>query len=111
MNVYAIAPLIAAIAYIPILVTTISSRPWQRRHQLFLLFLIPAMLWNLSDFFFRGNILPDYHIIIWEITFLLFPLMAVQFHCFTSSFFSTGNGRWLPFAYGSLAGMVILHAP
>lgn len=39
---------------------------------------------------------------------MMFPVMAVQFHLFTSSFFAPGQGRWLPFAYGSLVVMIIL---
>ena len=38
----------------------------------------------------------------------MFAWMAVQFHCFISSFFPPEKGRWLPFAYASLAVMVIL---
>ncbi len=34
----------------------------------------------------------------------------MQFHCFTSSFFASGQGRWLPFAYASLAMVVVLVA-
>lgn len=34
--------------------------------------------------------------------------MVVQFHLFTSSFFPTSRGRWLPFAYISLGIVVIL---
>ena len=110
MNVYALAPLVAAIAYIPVFVTTLSSRPWEKRHKLFLLFLIPALLWNLFDVFFRADIFPGLQLIVWKITFLLFPIMAVQFHCFTSSFYSNKYGRWLPFAYGSLIVIIVFGA-
>ncbi len=108
MNIYALFPLIATIAYIPLLLTTASSRPWQRRHTLFILFLATAMLWSLLDYFFRGNIFPQHSIIVWKATLISIPLMVVQFHCFTSSFFPRRQGRWLPFAYGSLVILVIL---
>ncbi len=36
--------------------------------------------------------------------------MAVQLHCFISSFFAPGQRRWLPFAYGSLAVVIALAA-
>jgi len=32
----------------------------------------------------------------------------VQFYCFVSSFFAPGQGRWLPFAYASLAVVITL---
>ena len=110
MNIYSLFPLIATIAYIPLLVTTISSRPWQRRYTLFILFLISAMVWSLLDYFFRSNFFPEYNLTIWRATLAAFPLMAVQFHCFASSFYAQGQRRWLPFAYASLAAIVILTA-
>ncbi len=39
---------------------------------------------------------------------MMFPTMAIQFHLFTSSFFLPNQGRWLPFAYGSLIIMILL---
>jgi diguanylate cyclase (GGDEF)-like protein/putative nucleotidyltransferase with HDIG domain len=108
MNIYALFPLIAIIAYIPLLLTTASSRPWQRRHTLFILFLIAAMLWSLSDYFYRSNFAPQHTVFLGKIVMSMFVCMGVQFYCFVSSFFPSGQGRWLPFAYGSLVAMVAL---
>jgi len=108
MNVYALFPLIATIAYIPLLLTTAGSRPWQKRNTLFILFLVSAMLWSLLDYFFRSNFFPQYTLIIWKATLLSFPLMAIQFHAFASTFYGPGYGRWLPFAYVSLAIIIIV---
>ncbi|MFC2040851.1 diguanylate cyclase [Chloroflexota bacterium] len=108
MNVYALIPLVATIAYIPLLITTISSRPWQRQQKLFTLFLIAAILWGLSDFLWRSDFLHPHSLIMGRLILPLFMWMAVQFHCFTSSFFSPGQGRWLPFAYTSLAVVITL---
>jgi len=102
MNIYALFPLIATIAYIPLLITTASSRPWQRRYTLFLLFLIPAMLWSFADYFLRGNFFPQHSLIIGRLTIFLCTVMGVQLHCFLSSFYPPGQRRWLPFAYASL---------
>jgi len=110
MNVYALFPLIATIAYIPLLITTASSRPWHRRHTLFIVFLVSAMIWSLLDYFFRSNLFPQYNVIIWKATVMMVAVVGVQFHCFTSSFFAPGQGRWLPFAYGSLVVLIVLGA-
>ncbi|MFC1966336.1 diguanylate cyclase [Chloroflexota bacterium] len=110
MNIYALIPLVATIAYIPLLITTISSRPWQRQQKLFTLFLIAAILWGLSDFLWRSDLLRPHSQILSKLILPLFVLMAIQFHCFTSSFFSPGQGRWLPFAYTSLAVVITLAA-
>lgn len=105
MNIYALFPLIATVAYIPLLASTASTRPLQRRHKLFILFLIPAMVWSLIDYLFRSNFFPEYNFLLFQGIIIAFSVMAVQFHCFTSSFFAPGQGRWLPFAYVSLAGI------
>jgi diguanylate cyclase (GGDEF)-like protein len=108
MNVCALIPFIATIAYIPLLVTVAGSRPWQRRRILFLLFLIPAMLWSLGDYFWRSNFYPQYTLILGRVTITFAILLAIQLHCFASSFFAPGQGRWLPFAYAALALSVTL---
>jgi diguanylate cyclase (GGDEF)-like protein len=108
MNIYALFPLIATITYIPLLVITISHRPWQKQHKLFIVFLVAAFLWSLSDFFCRSNFFQEHALLLGKIIIIMFMWMAVQFHLFTSSFFSPGQGRWLPFAYGSLAVVIII---
>jgi len=108
MNIYALFPLIATITYIPLLGTTISSRPWQSRHKLFLLFLIAAMSWSLTDVFLRSNLFPQLNYFLLQVILVTFAWTAVQLHCFTSSFFARGQGRWLAFAYASLAAIIAL---
>jgi len=108
MNIYALFPLAAAIAYIPLLITTIGSRPWQRRHKLFILFLIAAMSWSLTDVFLRSNSFPQYNVLLLKAILITFTWTVVQFYCFVSSFFAPGQGRWLPFAYASLAIVIVL---
>jgi len=108
MNIYALLPLIATIAYIPLFITTASNRPWQRRHILFISFLIPAMAWSLTDYFFRSNYFPQHNLLLVQIIMIASSLMVVQFHCFTSSFFPPSQGRWLPFAYVSLVAIIVL---
>jgi diguanylate cyclase (GGDEF)-like protein len=108
MNIYALFPLIATIIYIPLLIMAASSRPWQRRHTLFILFLVSAMMWSLTDVFLRSSLLPQYKLLLLKILLIIVTWMAVQFHCFISSFFAPGEKRWLPFAYGSLAVVIAL---
>ena len=110
MNIYALFPLIATIAYIPLLITTAISRPWRRQHKLFVLFLIAAILWSLSDVLLRSDFLRQYDFLLSKLIIIMFTWMVVQFHCFTSSFFSPGQRRWLPFAYTSLALVIALAA-
>ncbi len=108
MNVYTLFPLVAVIAYIPLFITTISSRPWQRRHKLFILFLVAAMAWSLTAVFLRSSLFPQYSLLLLKVILITYTWMAVQFYCFASSFFTPGQGRWLPFAYTSLAAIITL---
>jgi diguanylate cyclase (GGDEF)-like protein/putative nucleotidyltransferase with HDIG domain len=110
MHIYAFIPLIATIAYIPLLVTTAGVRPWKNEHKLFFLFLCSAVLWSLTDFIFRGNFFPQINRFLIPIIVIEFFLMGIQFHTFVSSFFPSNKGRWLVFAYTTLGINVVLAA-
>jgi diguanylate cyclase (GGDEF)-like protein/putative nucleotidyltransferase with HDIG domain len=108
MNVYALFPLVATVVYIPLLLTTAGSRPWQKRHTLFILFLVSAMLWSLSDFFFRSNIFPQYAVLMGKIVVSIFVWTATQFYFFISSFFPPNKGRWLVAAFILMIAQITL---
>ena len=108
MNVYVLFPLIAVVAYIPLLITTVGSRPWHKNHRLFVLFLIAAMIWSLISVFLRSNIFPQYNRPFLELILITYTWTAVQFYVFVSSFYAPGQGRWLPLAYTSLVIVSVL---
>ena len=108
MNIYALIPLTATIAYIPLLITTIGSRPWQKRHRLFILFLLSAMVWSFTDIFLRSNLFPQYNDFLLKAIVVTYTLMLVQFYSFASSFYAPGKRRWLPLAYASLVLVFVL---
>ena len=87
MNIYALFPLIAAIAYIPLIVNTLITRPLLKQHKLYIAFLIPAMLWSLADYFWRGHFFPGDSLFISKLVLIILSLALVQFHFFTSSFY------------------------
>jgi diguanylate cyclase (GGDEF)-like protein len=108
MNTYALLPLIAVIAYVPLLATTISSRPWHKRNLLFAIFLLSAMAWSLFVYIFRGQFFLSQSETLFKIIVILCSLVGVQFHVFTSSFFTQKYNRWLVFSYTSLAAIVVM---
>ncbi len=108
MNAYTIAPLVAVIAYIPLLVMAAVSRPWQKRNTLFIIFLVSAVLWSLVDLLYRSNYFPGYNEYFFKFVVILFSLMVVQFHFFLSSFYPHGQKRWLIFAYSAFTVICIL---
>jgi diguanylate cyclase (GGDEF)-like protein/putative nucleotidyltransferase with HDIG domain len=102
-------PLIATIAYVPLFAILLSSRPWQHRHRLFLLFLIPAVLWSLVTFLsvrhpFAANRVPDVSIVV-----CLAILTLIQFHYLVRSFYQSERVR-IPLAYLFLVATVVLVA-
>jgi diguanylate cyclase (GGDEF)-like protein/putative nucleotidyltransferase with HDIG domain len=108
MNVYVLFPLFVTIAYIPLLVMTVSSRPWQKRHGLFISFLAPAIAFGIADALFRSDFFMQDSIVLLKVLFVAFTLVVVQFYCFISSFFEPGEGRWLPVAYAALAVVIAM---
>ena len=111
MNVYAIPPLLAVIAYIPLFGVLLANRPWNTQQRLFVWFLIAAVVWSGSDVLFRSDFLMPNKLLLNKIVICTFTLAAVQLHCFISSFYPPNKGRWLPLAYASLAIIIFLVAP
>ena len=100
MNTHALIPLIATIAYIPLIVILLLNRPWQRQQRLFFFFLIPAMMWSLTDIFFRSALFLEYEVklVLVKAVICLVILTVVQFHYFLRSFFQPQPVK-IPLAY------------
>ena len=111
MNIHALIPLIATIAYIPLIVILLSNRPWQRQQRLFFLFLIPAMMWSLTDIFFRSDFFMEHEVklVLVKAVICLVILTVVQFHYFLCSFFRPQRVK-IPVAYVFVIGTVALAA-
>ncbi|MBI2859867.1 MAG: GAF domain-containing protein, partial [Chloroflexi bacterium] len=107
MTIYAVFPLIATLAYIPLLIITLTARPWQRRQTFFVIFLFAAMSWSFADILLRGNFLPQYDLALFKIIVVTFAVMAVQFYLFVTTFYPPGRARWLVAAYVSLGAIVL----
>jgi diguanylate cyclase (GGDEF)-like protein len=109
MNVQILIPLIATIAYIPLFVILLSNQPWQQRQKLFLLFLIPAVLWSLDIMLFRSAFLMPYKLLLIRIGLCFVVWMLVQLHYFICSFYQSA-GIKIPLAYLFLVATITLAA-
>ena len=109
MNIYALIPLVATIAYIPLVVILVLNRPWDRKQRLFFLFLIPAILWSLSSFFARSDFLMTYKLLISQVVICILIWMLIQFHYFICSFFRSEPIR-RPWVYIFLVSTIALAA-
>ncbi|MFC1911119.1 diguanylate cyclase [Chloroflexota bacterium] len=107
MNTHLLIPLVAAIAYVPLLVILLTNRPWQRQQKFFLLFLIAALLWSISDIFARGDFSLHRGPLMSQIVIFAGLWMMVQYHYLLRSFYETRGVR-VPLVYGVLAAFVLL---
>jgi diguanylate cyclase (GGDEF)-like protein len=108
MNISAFISLVICVAYIPLVANTMSAWPWSRGHKLFFLFLLPAICFSIADYIFHSNLFTQQSSLLIKISSIGMLWTAVQLHCFTSSYFPEGKGRWLIFAYILLAVIIIL---
>jgi diguanylate cyclase (GGDEF)-like protein/putative nucleotidyltransferase with HDIG domain len=106
MNTQALVPCIAFVAYVPLLGILLANRPWQRRHKLLLLYLIPAIVWSFSDVLFRGNFFMQDKLLLVRIVLCTGLWMGIGFYCFIYSFYQT-RGLKAFFAYIWLGTAVV----
>ena len=109
MNVQALVPLVATVAYIPLFVILLSNRPWQQRHKLFLLFLIPAVLWSFITFLSMRDLLIHNKELEVKIVVSIAILMLVQFHYLVRFFYQSERIK-IPFAYVFPVATIVLAA-
>ncbi len=109
MNTYALIPLIATIAYIPLFVILLTNLPWDRKQKFFFLFLIPAMLWSLTSFLFRSDFLMPHKLLIVQAILCTLIWMLIQFHYFLCIFNRSDHIK-IPLAYVFPASAIALAA-
>ena len=109
MNTHALIPLVASIAYIPLFVILLVNRPWDRKQKFFLLFLVSAFLWSLSDVFFRSDFFMPDKVLLVKVVICILIWMLIEFHYFICTFFQSGPLR-RPWAYIFLVSTIALAA-
>jgi len=107
MNTSTLIPLIAALAYIPLLVILLSNEPRQRQQKFFLLFLIAALLWSISEIFARSYFFLQSKLLLSQIVMFIGLWMMVQYHYFLRSLYETRRLK-VPLLYGVLAAFIAL---
>ena len=98
MNIHSLIPLIAAIAYIPLIIILYANRPWQRQKQIFALFLVAAMIWSFGDSLFRSDFLVNEKTIIAITILCIVAFCATQIHYFLRTYYETKKPG-IPVAY------------
>ena len=109
MNTHALVPLLAAVAYVPLLVGLLMNRPWGRQQRLFLLFLIPAFLWSVADILFRSDSFVEEKLLLVRLGICIAVWMGVQYHYLLCSFYRSQRIR-VPLAYALAVGAIAMAA-
>ena len=107
MNSHALVPLIATVAYIPLLVILLANHQWGKKQKLFIIFIVPAVLWSLTDVLFRSDYFMDHKILLVRVGLCMGLWMGVQYHYFLLSFYKSKSVK-IPFLYLVLIAAIIL---
>ncbi len=110
MNIYSIIPLIATLIYSVLAVFLLSHRPWEKRHKLFAWYLVGALLWSISNIFFRSDFFPADKLFLSKINIICFMFMLVPFSYFVASFYTSFGDSWTHLIYIPLLATIVLAA-
>jgi diguanylate cyclase (GGDEF)-like protein len=110
MNINSILPLVATIAFIPILVIIISNRPWKRQHLIFILYIVAGIAFSFFSFLMRSDFFPDQRTILFKLTLFSFMWLVVQFFYFVRYFLYKSTGITIFIGYTFLAILIIAMA-
>ncbi len=105
MSGHAVIPLVATVAFLGPMVALLLHHPRLKRNLLMLLFVIPAMLWSLADFFLRIQLSPVDSLTLVKVVICLGILMIIQYHHFLRSHAGKQDGKAL-LAYVPLVAVV-----
>lgn len=103
-----LAPLIAGIIYISLLIFTIANRPAQKQQWLFAVYLFTALVWTSSDFLLRSEFFTEYKLLLFRVVIFASMWWAVQLYYFTRAFLGLPGSPGIWWGYPSLAIFGIL---
>lgn len=113
MNTHSLVPLIAFLAYIPLLVIILNNRPWQRQKTLFAMFLLSMMVWSFGDFLFRSDFFVDEKLFVAKATLCSLALGVTLMHYFLRCYYDD-RPTGFPLAYlltGVAFAIIVLFIP
>lgn len=109
MNISSILPLLAAIAYIPLVIITATNRPWQKHHWLIILYLLSGITWSTFSFLVRSEFLLVYKVILFRLTMISFIWFVIQYYFFVR-YFTYRKIDWVTYFGYFMLGILLLGA-
>ncbi|MBN1190556.1 MAG: GAF domain-containing protein [Dehalococcoidales bacterium] len=110
MNILHYIPAISAVLYIVLFVVTALNRPLTRQHRLFLLALVPAAVWSITDFLLRSPFWPDLKLLLLKLVIISSLFWVVQLYYFCRGFLNQPKDIWLYFGYALIGVNAVLFA-
>jgi len=113
MNINSLIPLLAFIAYIPLLIILIANRPWQRQKKLFAIYMVSFMSWSFGIFLFRSDFFMDEKVVLAKLTLIVFYFGLTSLYYFLRSYYETSEPRfpWVYTLTGITTVLIILFIP
>jgi diguanylate cyclase (GGDEF)-like protein len=108
MNVNSILPLLATIAYVPLVIILLASKTWKKQHWLLLAYLFAVIIWSLSAFFLRSDYLNAVKPDIFKVTVCGLPLAAGFLLYFIDYHTQRSLGRSIHVLFGLLLVFLVL---
>lgn len=110
MSIHAVIPLISFIAYFPLILLIALRRPVARVQNVFILFLVTAMVWSFCSFVARADLYPGHTIVSVKFIILAFVWMTVAYYHFVRAFLNKPNGLgvFLGYAFMAVIGILVL---
>jgi signal transduction histidine kinase len=108
MNIQHYIPAISAVLYIVLFLVTVLNRPLTRQHKLFMLALVPAAIWSVTDFLLRSPFFVDQKLLLLKLVILSSLFWVVQLYYFCCGFLNQSRNRWVLTGYVLIAVTAIL---
>jgi signal transduction histidine kinase len=108
MNIEHYIPAISAVLYIVLFMVTGLNRPLTRQHKLFLLALVPAAIWSITDFLLRSPFFEDQKLLLLKLVVLSSLFWVVQLYYFCRGFLNQARNIWVLVGYALIAFDTIL---
>ncbi len=106
MNIYAIVPLLAVIAYVALIVI-IALRPLDRVHKVFIFYLAISMLWSFCSFVLHAELFPTQTLPWNRVLMILGGSVGLLFYHFIRVFFNKSVGKGIYLGYAALIGFAV----
>ncbi len=101
MGIEFLVPLIAGTIYTTTMVITICNRPRTIQHKYFIVYLLAAILWSLSDSLLRSDLFIGQKLLLFRIVVVASTLWVIQLYCFSRSFLK------MPLGIGAKVGYAL----